>query len=305
MDTGGDQAYHSGLSYSEDVSTGPVPGGTGKTAGKPCRGEMLKLLGVNRPSSGAPDTRAGGLMLAINKGVALSAGLHAASPTTRLAGQLDSIAIARITRGDGVELSSLASSTSDYASGNFSSLAESDRGYASMSSLTNFMKVDDKECMSTTSQLHSLPQSSDSDAGARDSLGNRQMEVNDNTDISMDKVSKFAMTKKTNITSTLIFEGKESKNASMVCGEGSSAVPAIAESIEIITDVSAASPSAMSSLMMEQTKQESGGGVLSKRSAGGHSEADAEPSRKNPRLNHDPASGNWITNMIIALGWFH
>ncbi len=304
MDTE-DQAYHSGLTFAENASIGSVLKDSEMTAGSPSRKEMNKLFMENQTTSEAHDPRVGSIKLTEGRVGGSSRAMQALTPTSRLAGQLDSITIVRRTVGEGVKFSSIESPSSDYPSGNFSSLTESDRGYASMTSMPSFGKTFENDCPATTSQLQPLPQSSSSEFGGINAcMGDRQVRVDGGMDAS--KCPKFipAMVEEMNTASEPMMGGRErernssspsheppilslSEGGSVVCGESPSTVPAIGENIEVMTD---AYSSGLVSLISEQ---ESGGGVLSKRSAGGLLEAE-EPSRKNPRLNPEHPSGNFI-----------
>lgn len=306
MDTE-DQAYRSGLPFAGNASMGSVQKDSEKTAGSSSQKSINKLFRGKLASSEAPDSRAGGIKLAEGRGFGSSVGMHAMTPTSRLAGQLDSITIARSTVGDGIKFSSLDSPTSDCTSSNFPSLTESDRGYVSMTSMPSFGKMYDKDYPATT-QHPPLFQSSSSEcsSGLNASKEDRQMEVDDGTNAYKGPMSKLAMAEEMNTVDEPIMEVRERERnsaspshdppllslpevGSVVRGESPSAVPAIGENIEVMTD---ASSSAL--VISQQAKHESGGecGVLSKRSAGAVFDAE-EPSRKNPRLSPEPLSGNF------------
>lgn len=335
MDTE-DQAYHSGLSIADDAEIGStVPEDdlrdSGKTAGSSYvkeRSQMNikdKLFIQNQVTS---EIRVGGIKLAEVRGGGSSTGLlstSAMTPTSKLAGRLDSISIARRTVGDGgVKLPYLDSPTSDYSSGNFPSLTESDHGYASMTSMPSLGKTSDEDGAVAPSKQKTPPPQNFTREGGSDldaCKDDGQMEVDDppSTAASAGHMSKLSMVEEIHVADEQIMkEGEGERDSvspspepsllslpaagSVVRGESPSTIPAIAEDIEIMTDAmlsSSSSSSAPVSFASEQAKQE-GGGFLSKRSAVGLSEMDLEPSRKNPRLSPEPSAGNKYSNICFV-----
>jgi hypothetical protein len=214
----------------------------------------------------------------------------AMTPTTFLAGQLGSISF----KGPSLDgkLSSLADSpTSDYASGNFSSLAESDRGYVSMPSMSSLDKPD-----------HSTMQGNP--ASEKPMLVTSGGTVGEEMDVDKAKVSSPNAEKplsKIDIQDTTRFAGKISTRTLSETSESSlspaplsmlvtspaaasaspSSVPTVAEDIEVMTEYV---PSPSSS---ERLRQD---GASGKRSASGLLETDLGPSTKNPRLSPETLS---------------
>lgn len=241
----------------------------------------------------------------------------AMTPTSRLAGQLGSISFKVGAEG---KHSSLADSpTSDYASGNFSSLGsgnfpslvESDHGYESMSSMPSLGKPEQIAAQNNPSlEKPAL-------ITGEGSMDEEDMEV-DKARASIPPTDKPPSM--INIQDAARVAGKVSVRTSSETSEssglspaplsllasspalrnespGPASVPPIAEDIEIVTEyVPSPSPS-------ERLRQE---GMSSKRSATGLLEVDLGPSTKNPRLSPEALSkfgnvgGSWQSFLKIS-----
>ena len=242
------------------------------------------------------------------------------TPTTRLAGQLGSNLLLSQKTGAEGKFMSADSPTSEYASGNFPSLAESDRGYASMPSMEK------PEGMATDNSSLEKPvlitaetsgMEMDVDHGSLHAPRVRVEEAPDKTAAKIAIEDTARLTRKVSdrtpsetsslgsLESNLSPAPLSMLTPSPVVRRSESPVPTIAENIEISTEgVGSPSPS-------EPQRQEGVVGVASKRSAAGLLDTDYRPSSKNPRLSPETAgelacsilSRNLWACPLFTYGW--
>ena len=235
----------------------------------------------------------------------------AVTPTTHLAGQFGSISFLSQKPTLEGKQSLSESPTSDYASGNFPSLAES--GYDSLRSITSLEKPDQAVAAGSLIEKPVLiagpasgeemdvdhvassppPKVSITNAGSIFNSKASKTDSDDDPKIDTDDVSfipnaagKAGTTTADSETGSMGSTGsRESSSLSpapltmlsvVVRSESPGIIPAIAEDIEIMTD--AVSPST------SERRHEG------KRSAKGYLESDLGPTTKNPRLSPDPQS---------------
>lgn len=322
MDTD-DEAYESGLSlpsvsdqFKEDVKQND-PGAARKG------GDGSNPLAENPPKE-PPSLNIGDSLLgkgklrgapkadssSIKAAPAINPETFAMTPTTHLAGQFGSISfLSQKPTLEGKHPSLSDSPTSEYASGNFPSLAES--GYDSLHSITSVEKPDQAVAalggpiMVEKPVLIAGPGSGEemdidhvSLRPPKVSIANAATIFNSKAaDIDSDDVPKIdtedvsflpisAGKGRTGSTgSTGSWESSSLSPASLtmlpvgVRSESPGIVPAIAEDIEIVTDA-----------MSPPTSERRHEGVSSKRSAMGHLESDFGPTTKNPRLSPESQS---------------
>lgn len=289
-----DEAYHSLPNASDEfkeggkqmeVSAGKEGHGSRPTVGSPPKerasmniGDKL-LIGGSRSFDKTQTSAEGTIKVPCStsnnpKSLTVS---NAITPTTRLAGQLGSISF----RGMESKFSAQADSpTSDYASGNFSSLAESDRGYDSLPSMTSNNPTIEKPVLITGGdytgeemdvdrvKVTSPPEGTNTDKIDIQDVGLLTGKVPART---LSETSSMASE-----SSSLSPAPLSMRTPSIRSSESPASVPAIAEDIEVVTEaVPVPSPS-------ERLRPE---GVSSKRSAAGLLEGDLGPSTKNPRLS--------------------
>ena len=321
MDTD-DEAYHSGLNlpsgnenFKESLADGSEMAGQDSLVGTPPKERSTmnikdKLFGGNLSSTTTTttDIPPGNVTAAGSSSIKPAASsvnppslvgmTSAVTPTTYLAGRLDSFSIVSKKGGGDGKLPSISDSpTSEYASGNFSSLAESDRGYVSLPSMTSLEKPEDNFAPGGGDPTMGVTL-----LGAEDNLSGESMEVDSaipkvsvhKADVvfkEREEASKIDIVELSSLLPTsekIMLEMSSSSGvtrsrtpspspvsrlASSVRSESPTIIPTVAENVEIVTDGGS---------LLEQRQE---GGVLSKRSAEGLSEPDLGPSSKNPRLS--------------------
>ncbi len=279
-----DQAYHSGLSTTErhgDKAGTPLVEKAACASGSPPLRErsQMSIKDISKVYGG------GGL------GSSGPLSLNAMTPTSNLAGRLDSISLAK--RGGGARGSSMDSPTSDYASGNFtsgnfpsgnfSSLPESDLGYDSLTSLPSLAKGG----LSQHSRVRTSPKLVLSNANIMAATWDKKDDMEDS--VGDDEEGGIMEEDEIERDSTCVASEQllSLQGVSSVTRDGSpGAVPIVGEDIEISTFTTASAPA---SLAMESKKQESlRAGGLSKRE---RLDTDMLPSSKTPRLSPEPSSG--------------
>lgn len=306
-----DEAYHSGLTLpgaseefkekskqSELSSAGKQVQGSKPTAGTPPKertdmniGDKLHSAGrrpFDKPPSTADPEGAIKVASVLSQPKSLTTP-NAMTPTSHLASQFGSINF------KGAMESKFAaqadSPTSDYASGNFSSLAESDRGYASMPSMPSMTSLEklpqnvqksnpalekpvliatDDGYMGEEMDVDRIKASSP-DGPVIITTAASKIDIQDTSTLLTGKVSTRTPSETSSETSSLSPAPLSMLHSPAIRSESPASVPAIAEDIEIVTE-SVLSP------FSERLRQE---GVSSKRSA----ESDLGPSTKTPRLS--------------------
>jgi len=266
----------------------------------------------NVSTSGSPSLRERGQMNIRDKisrkafgglGSTSSSAFSAMTPTSNLAGQLDSISLRKSgSIADNIRGSSLDSPTSDYSSGNFSSgnfpsanfpsLSEPDQGYSSLSS-GNFLKGgpaygNQKAGRASSTQQQfapgegtGIPKSKDNNKDVdeeEESMGSNDEMVVAEDDIETDSAAHMT----SNQLLSLHSMGSVAREVSPI------AVPVIAEDIEVCTFSSSAPPSLVPQQLLSKQDGFGASGVLSKRS---RFEGDQQPAAKNPRLSPESLSG--------------
>ena len=226
----------------------------------------------------------------VSLGSSTTSAFSAMTPTSNLAGQLDSICLRKSgSIADNVRGSSLDSPTSDYASGNFSSgnfpsanfpsLSESDQGYSSLSS-GNFLKVGPAYGNQQAGRVPitlQQPSSSEGTSIPRSKEDQKYVDDDEEESVGSDEMSEADIERDSACVNS---EQLLSLQGIGTVARDESLVPGIAEDIEISTF----SSSAPASLVVQQPKQDGFGatGVLSKRS---RFDGDQQPASKNPRLS--------------------
>lgn len=308
MDTD-DQGYLSGkfkedANPSDDGGEKNSPGMAGTPPKERSAMNMSFIEGQPVGKRGGSSKDAGGVRPTPQAKLGLADTPSADTPTSNLAGQLKSISFL------GRPPSGLVDSpTSDYVSGNFPSLCESDRGYASMPS----MDKPEEPTTSVNPPSEQVAMATDDKGG----VATEEMEVDDDGTLPKPKdSSKIGIAEASSFVpgsaakspewapSETSSVGSHESGSSLssaplsllpsrqgVSGGDSPSVPSVvAEDVEIMTEgvPPAASSSSSSSSSLEQRRldgrQE---GVTSKRS---FPDSDLVPSTKNPRLSPE-ASG--------------
>lgn len=315
MDTD-DEAYHSGLTLlssacagddsREDVqqSSSDKARGSDPVAGTPPKERSAMNIKGKLFAGNQGVDKGGSNIKPITPLGCLTGTPSADTPTSNLAGQLSTISF--FVEGKFTNLSD--SPTSEYGSGNFPSLPESDRGYASMPSpLTSLEKPDEAMVQSSIERPklitgsgqqgeemevdHAAVQVPEVNVLGIASAPNEKdskihiANVSSYVSASSDKSSELAPSE----ISPLSSRGSSSSPAPIsmlvsttlsIQSELPTVVPVVAENVEVATY-------SLPSSSEQQPRQE--GGMSGKRSATGSLESELGPSTKTPRLSPEMA----------------